>query len=395
MSWSDLPIDIAAAIADRLTELADLARFRSVCPSWRSASASHAARRRVPLLLLPTPTQHHCNAASRRAWSPADDSLAEVQLPAASGGRSFLFASNHGWTLAVAAGRDDLSLSVTLVNPFTGASSDLPPLPFASSRGDYDTIPRELVWDWSPHGVMVSSSRNGFSASSFMGKASSAAFFCRPGDGSWRPVVGCPPSASVSSVTYCDGAFYLFDGKTCKATVVDAETLALAAVIEPPALEIQIPWSDFETSLVVSHDELLLLLLVKTQLVQERRRHQKKFFKAFCADRVAPGGGGRSPRWSPVGDIGERAVFVDHLRAFCVEANGLKGVRRNCLYLASSHEQVIHDYYGLDDVCRMYTVSVLDCSDPSTSDCLGHGKLLSVESSTFWQYPSWLLPNPH
>ncbi|CAN6332797.1 unnamed protein product [Urochloa humidicola] len=382
MSWSDLPFDIAAAIADRLTVL-DLARFRSVCPSWRSASAAHAARRRVPLLLLPAATQHHDNAANRRVWSPADDSISEVQLPDACGGRSFLFASTHGWTLTVSSGE----LSATLTHPFTGASWDLPALPF-SSRGD--DIPRELVWDWSPHGVMVSS-RTG--ASSFTGNAFPA-FFCRPGDGTWRPVaVGCGcPSVSVSSITYCDGAFYLFDGKTCKATVVDAETLAVAAVIEPPVLEIQNPWSDFETNLVVSQDELLLIIIK----IWHRERRQSKFVKAFRADGL-PSGGGRSPSWWPVGDIGDRAVFVDHLRAFCVEANGLNGVRRNCVYLASSHEQAIHDYYGLDDVCRMCTVSVLDCSDNPTPDCsLGHKKLLSVECNTFWQqYPSWLLPSPY
>ncbi|CAN6327959.1 unnamed protein product [Urochloa humidicola] len=377
MSWSDLPFDIAAAIADRLTELADLARFRSVCPSWRSASAAHAARRRVPLLLLPTQQYHGTATVTRRVWSPADDSLTEVQLPDARGGRSFLFASTHGWTLAVSSG--DLSASLT---HFTGASRDLPALPF-SSRGD---IPRELVWDWSPHGVMVSS-RTG--ASSFTGNAFPA-FFCRPGDGSWKPVGFS--SASVSSITYCDGAFYLFDGKTCKAAVVDAETLAVAAVIEPPALEtIQIPLSDFEASLVVSRDELLLVVVVKSW---HRERRQSKFFKAFRADGLPPGGD-RSPCWKPVGDIGDRAVFVDHLRAFCVEANSLNGVRRNCVYLASSHEQAIHDYYGMD-VCRMCTVSVLNCSDNPTPDCsLGHGKLLSVECNTFWQYPSWLLPNPH
>jgi hypothetical protein len=81
--------------------------------------------------------------------------------------------------------------------------------------------------------------------------------------------------------------FYLFDGKTCKATVVDAETLAVAAVIEPPALEI--PWSDFETSLVVSPDELLLL--VKSWCWE--RRHGR-FVKAFRADRLPPAGG-RNP----------------------------------------------------------------------------------------------------
>ena len=59
MGWSDLPADLVGAIAGRLaTELADLARFRSVCPSWRLASTAHAARRCLPLLLLPTQYQH-------------------------------------------------------------------------------------------------------------------------------------------------------------------------------------------------------------------------------------------------------------------------------------------------------------------------------------------------
>ncbi|XP_062231595.1 uncharacterized protein LOC133929035 [Phragmites australis] len=356
MSWSDLPADLAAGIADRLTELADLARFRSVCPSWRSASAAHAARRRVPLLLLPT--QKYDTRVSRRVWSLTDDSLGEIPLPAARG-RSFLFASHHGWILAVSGG----NLSVTLVHPFTGASSGLPALPF-SSRGDYDTIPRELVWDWSPHGVLVSPGKG--------------AFFCRPGDESWRPL-SCS-SAVVSSVSYCDGAFYFFDGKTCKATVVDPETLAVAAVIQPPALDMPW-WPDFEANLVVSPDELLLIV---------KKRWEKKFFKAFRADRAAAGG--LSSRWSEVAGIGDRAVFVDHLRAFCVEANGLNGVRSNCMYVATSYEAA-NDDYGLD-VNGMYRVSILDFADLTTED-LGFGNLWDVWCSCFWQYPSWLLPNLH
>ncbi|CAL4908575.1 unnamed protein product [Urochloa decumbens] len=305
MSWSDLPADIAAAVANRLTEVADLARFRSVCPSWRSASSSHAARRRVPLLLLP----------DRSAWSPADDSLREIPLPAA-GCRSFLFASNHGWTLAVSSG----DLSAALVHPFTGASSDLPPLP-----------------------------------------------------------------ATISSVTYCDdaGAFYLLDGRTCKATVMDAETLAVVEVIEPPTLgkEIRRPWSDFEIGLAVS--PAALLLIVKWL---EWADHMS-FTEAFRADRVP----GRSTRWSPVADIGERAVFMDHQRAFYVEANGLNRVRRNCLYHARSYEKINFDEEGWDDSGGRYTVSMRNLANPRAVD-LGRGSLRKVKCSFFWQHPSWLLP---
>jgi len=59
------------------------------------------------------------------------------------------------------------------------------------------------------------------------------------------------------------------------------------------------------------------------------------------------------------------------------------------MYLASSHEQVINDYYGVE-ACRMYSVSVLDSagSDPAQENP-GRGNLLHVEcSASFWQYPS-------
>ncbi|CAL4901159.1 unnamed protein product [Urochloa decumbens] len=255
------------------------------------------------------------------------------------------------------------------VHPITGASRDLPPLP---SRGAFQATPPELAWDWSPRGVLVSPRRG--------------AFFYRPGDRtSWRPV--CPSSAYISSVTYCHGAFYLLDGTTCRATIVDAETLAVAEVIEPPALGKEIlPWlgSYFQIGLAVSPAELLLL--VKCW----EREGYKNIAKAFRADRVPAD---RSTmRWSPVADIGERAVFMDHLRAFCVEANGLNGVRRNCLYHARSYK-VVNDDYGWD-VNERYTVCVRDFANTISED-LGYGNLLKVTCSfDRRQDPSWLLPPP-
>ncbi|VAH08146.1 unnamed protein product [Triticum turgidum subsp. durum] len=246
MSWSDLPAELVAGIADRITEHADLARFRSVCPSWRSASAEHAARRRVPLLLLPSQQNSRVN---RRLWSLADDSITEIPMPAACG-RSFLFASPRGWTLAVA---DDFS--ATLLHPFTGASESLPALP-PSFHDGYQMILRDMVWDRSPDAVMVSQ--------------------------------GCHRS--------------------------------------------------------------------------------KGLFKAFRADR-----GNLAAGWSEVGGggLGDRAVFVDHVRGFCVEANGVNGVRRNCVYVASAHEEA-NANSGWGDWGR-YTVSMLDLDGLTTSQ---NGNLL-------------------
>ncbi|KAL6841312.1 hypothetical protein ACP4OV_028830 [Aristida adscensionis] len=380
-TWSDLPADIASAIAGRLTDRADLSRFRSVCPSWRSGSAAHAARRRVPFLLLPTESYGGA-AAGRRAWSLAGDRLRNIPVPEAAG-RSFLFASGHGWMLAVA----ERDLSAALVYPFAGGDLRLPALP-ASSFGDggeeKDKLIRDLSWDWSPHGVVVSTRVSGACLWDDEGKG---AFFSRPGDESWTPVGS--PSACVTGVTYCGGAFYLLEGSTCKVTAVDAETLVVAAVIAPP--ELGIPSWGREANLAAGPPGGEILLAVRTALLHSGVV-TNKVVKVFRASRAA--GGDRSLSWSEVagGIGGGRAVFVDHLRAICVDATALAGVRGNCLYVAGGHEEV-NDDYGMD-VSGRYTVEVLDVAELRTVD-LSFGSLASVRLSSFRQWPTWSLPSLH
>ncbi|CAM0955183.1 unnamed protein product [Alopecurus aequalis] len=350
MSWSDLPADILASITDRITEHADFARFRSVCPSWRSASAAHAARRRVPLLLIPT---QNYSGVNRRFWSLADDSLTKIPVPAASG-YSFLFASPRGWTLGVAN-----DLSATLLHPFTGASESLPALP-PSFHGDYQRILRDTVWDRSPDAVVVSPGND--------------AFFCRlrPVDGSWSPVAGCSQDKNrVGGITYCDGMFYLLDKHAHKVTAVDGATFAVAAAIKPPRMVMPNPWCVPESTLIASSAELLLI--VRTTGGSYGSQILLKIFRADYRSLAAG--------WSEVaGDMGDRAVFVDHLRGFCVEANGVNGVRRNCVYVASSYEEV-NDDYGLD-VWGRYTVSVLDLANLTTQN-LSYGNLLKCLCGRF------------
>ncbi|KAL6619101.1 hypothetical protein ACP70R_034240 [Stipagrostis hirtigluma subsp. patula] len=360
MSWSELPADLITAIAGRLTELADLSRFRSVCPSWRSASAAHAARRRVPLLLVPT--VDHRISFNHGVWSLTDDRLREIPLLSARDCR-YMFASNHGWMLAV---KSDLSL--TLVHPSVGGSADLPVVPGWFAHGDIVNHLHDMAWDWSPHGVMVSMPYIG-------------AFFCRPGDKSWRPIVGCS-STGVTSVNYCDGAFFLFDGKV---TVLDAGTLAVAAVIEPPrALEAVPSWLR-EVSLVASPEELLLVWTPLSDWGSNGGR-----VRVFRTSRAA---GDRSTSWSEVDGIGDRAVFVDHLRAFWVEANALNGLRGNSVYVTRSYEEG-HDDYGIN-VRGRYTVAVLGIADDPGTGYHSSEKLVRVWWNNFWQWPSWSWPSPH
>jgi hypothetical protein len=347
MSWSDLPADLVAAITDRVTHHADFACFRSVCPSWRSASAPHAARRRVPLLLLPAEYQLRVD---RHLWSLADDSVAEIPLPAAVG--FFLFASPRGWTLAV-----DHYFSAALLHPFTGASAGgLPELP-PSFRGDL-TVRRDMVWDHSPqHTVVIARLTTKVSC-----------FFCRPGDGSWTPMECSEEIGQVSSVTYCDGAFYLFDGETRRTVGVDSETFAVAAVIEPPPLS-NVRLRVFPLVVSTADDMLLIVRTPPPSSVSGNL-----VTRAFRRD--------HRRRWAEVNDIGDRAVFIDSFRGFCVEANGVNGVRRNSVYVAN----VIRD--------GSCTVSMHDLAGLSTEH-LPLGNLSNHRCGRFWQRPSWSMPNLH
>ncbi|KAM0863429.1 hypothetical protein ACQ4PT_044600 [Festuca glaucescens] len=253
----------------------------------RSASAVHAARRRVPLLLVPTVG----------SWSLADDSISQTPMPTSRSlpfrfaSLSFRFASPRGWALSVT-----IDFAVTLQNPFTGASESLPALP--SPFRVYRSTLQNMLWDRSPDAVMVSPGP---------GKG---AYFCRlpaPDGGSWSPVAGCSQATDTSSITYCDGTFYLLEGRTRKVMAVDGTTFAVAYVIEPPDMVAPSPtrsWRTPETTLVASSGELLLIvrshLLFKAGCRDDSE--SEGLFKAFRADSRSPAAG-----WSEIagGDIGE------------------------------------------------------------------------------------------
>ncbi|KAL6619104.1 hypothetical protein ACP70R_034243 [Stipagrostis hirtigluma subsp. patula] len=206
----------------------------------------------------------------------------------------------------------------------------------------------DMGWDWSSHDVVVSMP--------YMG-----VFFCRPGDRTWRPIVGCS-CAFVTSVTYCDGAFFLLGGR--KVMVVDAGTMAVATVIEPPPAVKATPGWLYKISLVVSPDEFLLVRTPLPHSVSNglRGRH-------------------RRPR---------RVRGHHHVRAFCVEANALNGLRGNCVYVAARSYEEVRDEYGTMSVNGRYTVSMHDIADDLTTVDLSLKKEVTVWSNMFWQWPSWL-----
>ncbi|XP_047079568.1 uncharacterized protein LOC124690193 [Lolium rigidum] len=296
--------DLLSIVSGGLTELADIARFRSVCTTWRDAGEDAAAfpPQQPPWLLLPS-------SPSPLFFCPPEDRLyPNLRLPVPNPqanrrrGRR-LYASPHGWTLAI----DPTGLAASLLHPFTGAFRPLPPLPAYFAETD------DLAWDLSPFAVMASCGERGVLVCSL-----------DPPADSWVPI---PAMAdySVSSIDYAAGDFFVFEEDACRATVVDAITKEVTAVIPPPPVELPT-----EARMVVAGDELFVLTKPKWMYVFD---DDVDFSKAFCVNHRSP-----NPVWQNLTSIGDRAVFVDSIHGFAVGTAGFRNLESNTVYSVTTKE---------------------------------------------------------
>jgi hypothetical protein len=105
---TDLPHELLRCIAERLPWGRDVANFRLTGRRWR---ATVPLVNLGPLLMLP----FHATF-----YRPIDGETLPMNLPVLQG--KVLCGSSHGWQAL-----EDASGGVTLLNPFTSATVDLPP----------------------------------------------------------------------------------------------------------------------------------------------------------------------------------------------------------------------------------------------------------------------------
>ncbi|WVZ73785.1 LOW QUALITY PROTEIN: hypothetical protein U9M48_022059 [Paspalum notatum var. saurae] len=280
MGWSGLLSDLLNDIAGGITELADIARFRSVCSSWQRAARDAAAATAVAAAPVVPTRLFFCLREDRiypylRLPRPA----AELHQR-----RRCLYASPHGWTLAV----DPTDLAASLVHPFTGATRPLSLLPAFFAETD------DLAWDWSPHGVMVSCRH----------------LFCStdPPAAAWAPVA-LLADYNASSINYSNGEFFVFEEDVCRTTIIDAATLAVVMEIPAPAVELP-----SEARLAVAGDELFLLVKSKWMYLFG---DDIDFSKAFHVYHRSV-----SAEWQVLDGINDRTLFVYSLQGFAVPTAG-------------------------------------------------------------------------
>jgi hypothetical protein len=95
-------------------------------------------------------------------------------------------------------------------------------------------------------------------------------------------------------------------------------------------------------------------------------------------------GSRRPPKWRPVQDIGDRAVFVDGAHGFTVTADPA-GARANRVYVILAR--------GVTHPCGRLAVAYdVGFSDLVRLECMGRMKLNAGEVERMWGQPHWIIP---
>ncbi|KAJ3709318.1 hypothetical protein LUZ61_013023 [Rhynchospora tenuis] len=336
MSWSELLSELLAAIAEKLTDLGDYLRFRCVCSKWRSATHSlHAPKIKIPWLILPS----NPSSSLRHFYSFSEDRFYRFQVPDCARGSNLLCGSASGWLLA---SRIDNSY-LHLINPFTPDAD-----PVLSVFNSSTNLPRSndincMSWDWD-----LSTS--------------------------WIAITTFVPNRDrgVKSITCCQSYFYILEDKV-PVVQIYLEYHRMATIHPPFALTgVHILTAD----LAVSPDELFLLVRLDGCNLP--------YSHIFWLDRHKVAAG---EKWTEVAGIGDRAIFIDFLHCFLVEAGGATGLKKNCVYsvhsIPSHHNPTLHNFF----------IQQFDFGDKSCQ--IVERKLSQYESdaSTCTVEASWFMPN--
>ncbi|KAJ1695371.1 hypothetical protein LUZ63_012069 [Rhynchospora breviuscula] len=141
MSWSELPPELLAAIAEKLTEPGDHLRFRCVCSKW--LTSTHCLTippfQKIPWLILPSDLS---SSSSYHLYSFSEDRLNKLCLPHCAQGSNLIRGSTaRGWLLA--SRNDQLLHLINPFNPYYVKSK------FSMVMNYYSAV-NHLSWDISP-----------------------------------------------------------------------------------------------------------------------------------------------------------------------------------------------------------------------------------------------------
>ncbi|KAF0907105.1 hypothetical protein E2562_014705 [Oryza meyeriana var. granulata] len=196
----------------------DTASFRLVCSPW---CAALPFERFTPVLMLPFDPESPEGDVT--FYSVMDDMAIDLRLPEVRG--KVVCGASHGWLALM-----DEAASVTLLNPFTGGTVELPPADKNVALASFKTVAKVDGGGWvlrytsgAAKPIQLNNMRDiffreivlsappansgGVDCKAMAVLANSAEIaFCRPGDTAWTLIdakLECP----VTSVVYCQDRF--------------------------------------------------------------------------------------------------------------------------------------------------------------------------------------------
>lgn len=193
-----------------------------------------------------------------------------------------------------------------------------------------------------------------------------------PAADSWAPIPALA-DCNASSINYAGGKFFVFEEDVCRTAIVDAVTLAVAAVIPAPAVELP-----SEARLAVAGDELFLLVKSKWMYLFG---DDVDFSKAFHVNHR-----GVNPAWQELAGIGDRALFIDSLHGFAVPTAGFGNLESNTIYTVS-----INEVSNRRPTKVNYSVSAFSLESRSSKKlaCRLNGRNMAMRGES----PSWIVPS--
>ncbi|XP_059629205.1 uncharacterized protein LOC132271750 [Cornus florida] len=123
--WAFLPKNLLDMILNKLVSFSEYVRFGAVCKPWQSVAMDNKLKfiqnkflKQVPFLMVPSKD----NSDERRGlYNITHNKVFDFQLCVPYQKR--LSGSSHGWLFTV-----EETFGITLINPFSGATIELPPI---------------------------------------------------------------------------------------------------------------------------------------------------------------------------------------------------------------------------------------------------------------------------
>ncbi|KAK2663759.1 hypothetical protein Ddye_002333 [Dipteronia dyeriana] len=327
-------IDILEEIAKQIKLPEDLVVFSGVCRLWRYAASKKNFRFRanvVPWLMLPPKEK---GSDVRSFFSLSKGMSRQINLPDAERNKCF---SSKGWLMVIYK-----DWSMYLLHPFSSLRIELPPIKTfhnwkaLSTRYVAVSFIQKFVLSTSP-----SLESEDYTLVVIYGSTGKLAYF-RPGFKTWIAIDSC--QHTYSDVIYCRGMFYAIDvgGGITVIDIRSDNTAAAKRVVADLPLEL-VP-REFRT-------KFYLVESAGKFLVVGRKFHYRITDYGTTAFRVVEVDLSRNQNeWSPVKNLGNRALFVGDNSSLSVQVFDNSNFKPNRIYFTEDWREL---YF-----CRHYPEGV-------------------------------------